>query len=324
MTAAHEVEVLVIGAGISGLLCATTLQAEGRTVCVVDKGRGVGGRMATRRIGAARFDHGAQFFNAFKREFQTLAQAWRAGGIITEWHRTEGTDRHAAATAPPRYCGVHGMTDVPKHLAATLDVQLSQRITALSHADGRWTAQSETGTVYRAARLVLTAPLPQSLDLLDTVGSPQLSAWVEPLRSIRYARGLALLALLDDASGLPPPGYLELDQPACRWIADNQAKGISPEPCITLHASPAFASRHWESEAAECSRLMLAAAAPHLGANVRDTTCHRWRYAFPVNPWPQPFMGDPANGLWLAGDAFGGSRIEQAACSGLAVARACR
>jgi renalase len=53
-------DVLIVGAGIAGLAAATDLHAAGRTVLVVDKGRGVGGRLASRRIGAATFDHGAQ------------------------------------------------------------------------------------------------------------------------------------------------------------------------------------------------------------------------------------------------------------------------
>ena len=41
--------VVVIGAGMSGIACARALQAEGVTVRLIDKGRGVGGRMSTRR-----------------------------------------------------------------------------------------------------------------------------------------------------------------------------------------------------------------------------------------------------------------------------------
>ena len=55
-------ETLIIGAGLSGLSAAQTLVRSGRSVLVVDKGRGVGGRLATRRIGDATLDHGAQFF----------------------------------------------------------------------------------------------------------------------------------------------------------------------------------------------------------------------------------------------------------------------
>ncbi|MFN5604922.1 MAG: FAD-dependent oxidoreductase, partial [Actinomycetes bacterium] len=41
---------VVVGAGLSGLMAARTLASRGWSVVVLDKGRGVGGRMATRRI----------------------------------------------------------------------------------------------------------------------------------------------------------------------------------------------------------------------------------------------------------------------------------
>ena len=65
--------VAIIGAGIAGATCAQILQAAGHAVHVVDKSRGAGGRMATKRLqwtdaqGAtrqARFDHGAPGFAA--------------------------------------------------------------------------------------------------------------------------------------------------------------------------------------------------------------------------------------------------------------------
>ena len=41
--------VAIIGAGISGLACARQLVKSGVSVVVFDKGRGIGGRVATRR-----------------------------------------------------------------------------------------------------------------------------------------------------------------------------------------------------------------------------------------------------------------------------------
>ena len=60
-------DVVVVGAGLSGLTAARFLQENGHHVVVLDKGRGLGGRMATRRISipdgsTAILDHGAQFF----------------------------------------------------------------------------------------------------------------------------------------------------------------------------------------------------------------------------------------------------------------------
>ena len=42
--------VAVIGAGIAGTACAAALRRSGLNVSLFDKSRGVGGRMATRRI----------------------------------------------------------------------------------------------------------------------------------------------------------------------------------------------------------------------------------------------------------------------------------
>ncbi|MBL8120543.1 MAG: NAD(P)-binding protein, partial [Anaerolineae bacterium] len=50
MTDNDGFEIIVIGAGLSGLTAAQYFSQKGRRVQVVDKGRSVGGRLATRRM----------------------------------------------------------------------------------------------------------------------------------------------------------------------------------------------------------------------------------------------------------------------------------
>jgi predicted NAD/FAD-dependent oxidoreductase len=45
--------IVVIGAGMSGIACTRALRAAGLPVRLIDKGRGIGGRMATRRATVA-------------------------------------------------------------------------------------------------------------------------------------------------------------------------------------------------------------------------------------------------------------------------------
>ena len=60
-TRAVEVEVAVVGAGLAGLACAQRLRQLGRRVVVVEKSRGLGGRLATRRLPGTCADHGVRY-----------------------------------------------------------------------------------------------------------------------------------------------------------------------------------------------------------------------------------------------------------------------
>jgi len=314
-------DVLIIGAGISGLLCATELRKASKSVRILDKGRGLGGRMATRRMAGGRLDHGAQYFTVRDPRLQAYADDWLAAGIIKEWFRHLPEDSNADGY--PRYCGITGMTDAPKHLANELDVCNSQEVIELSRDADLWTARTASGDFFLGKHLVITAPLPQAINLLDTTELAYANGASDALRAVRYERGLATLAILDGASGLPKPGGIKIHEAPLTWIADNQQKGISPDvSAITIHADADFAEAHWDSPNELRGALMLKAAAPHLSAKVVEYKCHRWGFTTPINPWPEPYFQNAGLELTLAGDSFGGARVEGAALSGIEAAAA--
>ena len=74
--------VVVIGAGLAGLMAAQQLHNNGHSVVVLDKGKSPGGRLATRRIGDATLDHGAQFFTVREPEFEHVVQQWVQAGVV--------------------------------------------------------------------------------------------------------------------------------------------------------------------------------------------------------------------------------------------------
>ncbi len=108
---------------MAGLTAASGLQRAGCCVLVLDKGRGVGGRLATRRTDAGSFDHGAQFFTARDSQFRLLVEAWQAAGIVRAWATgfalADGTFKRDGET---RFCGVNGMASIAKHLAHLVPV----------------------------------------------------------------------------------------------------------------------------------------------------------------------------------------------------------
>lgn len=316
-----RVDVIIIGAGISGLLCATELQRAGLSVRVIDKGRGVGGRMSTRRMSGARLDHGAQFFTVRDTRFQEYVDEWLGQGIVREWFRHSTENSHPEGY--PRYCGINGMSDAPKFLAEELDVINSERVSDVSREIEVWVVRTESGMQLTADYLVVTTPLPQALDLLDTSGLDYAGEDIEALRNIRYSKGLATMVLLDGPSGVPEDGYIRILNAPLSWIADNQIKGISPDvSAVTIHADAEFAEQHWDSPDEIRGPLMLEAAEPWLGSQVQEYKCHRWGFTLPQNPWHDKQFSNAALKLTLAGDAFGGARVEGSALSGIEAARA--
>lgn len=314
-------DALIIGAGISGLLCATELRKAGMSVRILDKGRGLGGRMATRRMAGGRLDHGAQYFTVRDPRLHAYVNEWLEAGIIKEWFRKLPEDSNPEGY--PRYCGIHGMTDAPKFLAKDLDVQTSQQVTELARDTDLWIARTAAGDSFLAKHLVITAPLPQAINLLDMTGLRYANGSTDALREVRYERGLATLTILDGASGLAKPGGIKIHEAPLTWIGDNQQKGISPDvSAVTIHADADFAEKHWDSPNEVRGPLMLEAAAPYLKANVIEYNCHRWGFTTPMNPWPEPYFQNAGLRLTLAGDSFGGARVEGAALSGIEAAAA--
>src|SRR5918997_5500096 len=137
---------VVVGAGISGLLAARELAAAGGRVVVLDKGRGVGGRMATRRVGNGVFDHGAQFFTVRGERFEGIVAGWLREGVAEEWTRGfADSDRQPNEDGHPRYRGSHGMTSIPKHLARGLDVRTGERVVPVETSGDGWEVECESG-----------------------------------------------------------------------------------------------------------------------------------------------------------------------------------
>lgn len=326
--------VLVLGAGCAGLVAALDLIAAGHEVTVVDKGRAVGGRLATRRVGDAVFDHGAQFSTFKHDDVRDLVDRWRRdGGLATWFHGAPDPVAGSGDDAGhPRFRGVPTMRSLAERLAGDLpDVRVGLRITSLCADAGGWVASAVPvgggdPIELTAAALVCTAPLPQTLALLDEGGVELEDRLEAALRPATYDPTLAVLAVPERAPTLPNHGALRLSDGEVSWIADLHAKGTSPVPAIVVHGNPEVSRELWTASDDEVADRLLAAARPHLGVDAAAVHVHRWRYATPAGPPPG---GDeltltatsPAL-VAFAGDVFAGGRVEGALRSGRAAAAA--
>jgi renalase len=317
---------VVVGAGISGLLAAKTLDEKGWTVTVLDKSRGVGGRMATRRVGEGTFDHGAQFFTVRGERFANLVEGWLRAGVATEWTRgfadAEGQPNE---DGHPRYRGSEGMASIPKHIAQDLDVRTRERVVGVDDGDDDWEIECESGLRVAGDALVLGTPVPQALGLTSSGSYTLPDGARRHLQAVSYDPCLALMISLDDSTGVPEPGGMQIKGEPLDWIGDNRRKGISEAPAVTVHAGPEWSRSHFEDDETEIIESMISLAGDRLGADLASTVVEtylaRWRYSWVTNPHPEScLVASDHPPLLFCGDAFGQPKVEGAALSGLAAA----
>ena len=322
-------QALIIGAGLAGLMAARTLTQQGYSAAVLDKGRSVGGRMATRRLSHGIADTGAQFFTARTPEFQAQIDQWIHQDLVAIWGYgwSDGSVKRTVEDGHPRYVAKQGMNALTQELAREVkDIRLNIEIDAIERAeDGLWRVTDKNGASYAADVLLLTAPVPQSLKLLANGGVTLPQADQKVLQHIEYGPCLCGLFVIEGEVALPEPGALQNFEKTVYWIADNKRKGISSVTTLTAHVEARYSREHYDDADDETLAMMTQALRPHLGLNAKilEQQLKKWRYSVPITTHPQDFYRLEGSTLFFAGDAFGGrGRVEGAYLSGMAAGRA--
>ena len=325
MTRGHTVG--VIGAGMAGLACARELAATGFDVTVFDKGRGLGGRTATRRAEPdLRFDHGAQFFTADDPLFREVTDDWLARGVVAEWigRIVRFEDKTVIDNSPqPRYVGMPGMSAMAVDLAVGLCVRTATQITAVTHGAVGWTIATEANeTVGPFETIVITLPAPQTAALL---GSHHFGAVAS---TVKMTPCWTVMAAFESRVELLWDGAFVHDSPLA-WVARNSSKpGREREAdCWVLQASPEWSADHLEAPADRVSKDLFEAFESVIAGPLppqRYVAAHRWRYGQCSEPDERRMLFDPGLGLAVCGDWLAGGRVEGAFLAGVRAADAIR
>ena len=305
-----ERSIAVIGAGMAGLSCARRLAAAGLSPVIFDKGRGVGGRLATRRtFEGLQFDHGAQYVTARKDGFRELLADMRQARVADVWEDS---------ACSKRFVGTPGMTALAKHLAEGLDVRANVKISNISGSTAGWIVTTGAEKL-NFQRVVITAPAQQAAVLLGPT-----HALAADLEAVEINPCLTLMAAF--GSGQPEPFVTRRDpEDPLSWIALNSAKPARPAPpCWVAQAGPKWSAAHLEAAPAVIAQQMLRLLCDRLGTDpttVRYAVAHRWRYANVAEPLGRPFLRDETGTLYLGGDWCLEARVEAAWTSGVAIAQ---
>ncbi|MGC1217531.1 MAG: FAD-dependent oxidoreductase [Phormidesmis sp.] len=322
-------DVAIIGAGLTGLTCARQLKAAGYQVCLIDKSKGLGGRMATRRVtGPVRVDHGLRYWSGGHADgvLQPLTHELIAEGVLKPWSVTSyelrAHDELVSIERGPVYVASNGISAIAKYLAQDFVPEETllmgyhvNRISPYSQSgspsgsqsgDEGWRIECEDSKIVMAKRCAIAIPAPQAAELLkrcppETFENALEGSPISALQKVQYDPCLTVLAGYSDQPDmgkLPPDGWMVTDTvgTSTDWIGLDSSKRTPPYPETTLviHSRAFFAERYANSNDLQpAASVLLRANARKFGDWIAAPNwfqIHRWRYAFVNQPYPKPIL----------------------------------
>lgn len=327
--------IAIIGAGLAGLTCARQLQAQGNSVVVYEKSRGVSGRMSTRQNQLGGFDHGAQYFTVTSPAFKKAAAQWQKAGWIAPWTPRLAVLDHGVTTAPSaaarrkqRWVAQPGMRSLGVELARNLDVRTEQQVRRIERDGKQWLLSVQCPTVPIDATagpfdaVIVAAPADQAEKLLAPA-----PAFVKQAAAARMAPCWTLMLGFAAPLGLPYDAAW-VDQSRLGWVAQDASKPQRrPGEHWIAQATAAWSLEHLEDDAERAHDKLLRAFHEATATHAQPifSAVHRWRYSQALKPLATDCLWDPklrigACGDWFAAGLDGMGRIENAFLSGAALA----
>lgn len=292
--------ILIIGAGISGITLASKLVQEGRTCTLLEKSAGLGGRLATRRHESGKWDHGLPFVF----EKQVPREDWTVWSSLTN---------SVSNFEPKRFISPDGFTSIPKHLARNLTVIKNTRIIKiiLNGTKPNWILLDELGRTFEGDILVLTCPVPQSLELLEKSDLLDSCGVKDSLSKITYRPHLVVLGV----SQVPLPNIFEssIGSPI-ELLVENGLKGIKESRnYLTCYLDEDFSRSEFENPDGVTLDMFRATLQKKANLSFRHLELKKWRYSRVKQFLTEPYlMGHCPAPIYFTGDGFGGGDLDGA------------
>jgi renalase len=316
-------DLLVVGAGISGVTAAQSAIEAGSRVKVVDRGRRIGGRMASRRLretGTAQdgrvVDYGASYFTVSDPDFRAVVESMVDVGVVRAWTDTFHVHNEGSMvgvkTGPIRYAAPGGLRTIVEHLAR--DIEDIDTGTHLESVDIR--SDGVRAADYQAGSVALCMPQPQAERLVPAGTLPEVGLTWEPV--------IAVTLVFDQKEWIEIDGVFVNDDPVVTWIADDGSRRGDEAPVLVAHVNPVFAAGHLEDPSGVLPQTIAAVRRVlQIEPLPSWTWAHRWSLAKPLAALDEACWIHEALPLGLAGDAWaGGPRVEAAWLSGRALGAA--
>lgn len=297
--------IAIVGAGMAGLSALDALAKQGHVVTLFDKSRGSGGRMASKKVGDASWDMGAQFIRAHDVGFVRTLEQWQMQGWVGEWevtpHIIDANGIRLSDDGVTRYVGISRMTALSRQLLVPASEFFpTTRIVSCQRTDSEWLLTDEGGQHYGPFdSLIINTPPQQALPLLEN------SYLAATIKNVEMLPCWTLLLAFSKSVKSPVNAAFVHDN-SIAWLARNNSK---PQRDTTetwvIQASHAWSQEQVDAPREDVLQALQQAFYEALEIPQQPTTehwLHRWLYAVPADSLDAGALFDADRELAVCGD----------------------
>jgi|GEM_PF-1681674 len=278
----NEASYTIIGAGLSGLHLGQLLKKNPAKTIILEKSPGLGGRVATRRIEGLGFDHGCPLIQDWP-DIKSFLNHYLPDSVL----KKEQDDFYLTG----------GMNQLGKAMAQDLTVHRNVRVSYLKREDHKWIVMTDEGPIFQSEKVVLTAPLPQALELL--INSDIKLNDENRLRSIQYSKGIMGLFIAKDL-----PSLFKKIHPEGHELFFMKKRNLHPDGLVFM-SNANLSEEYFAQNDFEVLPIIINKIQESLGTALSYSSYQikRWRYVKPLKSLQSPYL-EVAPNLFLIGDSF--------------------
>ena len=305
-------EIVIIGSGVSGLLCGRRLTEAGHSVLLIDKGRNAGGRLSTRRTDGAIFHHGASSLPDFYKHkdlpkfgLKTLKRAEREKVI----------HRRGDLFEP-----LSSVSHLVSFFSESLNIQEGCEATSINLKNKTIDVTYRNGTHKKLTYdiLIISIPPNQAKTLINN----QLDRFDSYLSKVEMRSSASALFSFDLDPALIKETYFS-NENVHVYVENNRFKCAQRLLCLTAHTKEPFARKVVNNDKNRIKEILLKevlSAVPISLPKPNYEAGHRWLYGFTERSLGKPYLFYRKESVGICGDWCSGSSILAAVSSGVKLA----
>lgn len=298
-------DIVIIGAGLAGSLCAHLLSQSGQSVCIIDKSRGSGGRASSKRLeGDVSCDLGTPYIVAAHPDSLNICKQLTEEGAAATWKQLSNTSSQA-------FVGVPKMSAITRHwiknanFITSIRIHHLDQITQQGDDQASWLLRDDKyQPVAIAKKIIITAPAPQVASILASHEKLAVLLLRANQASASYQSQWAIWLETEqcDLNALIEPKNSLIK----RMMKDNykpMRHGTEVDRWV-IQTDPNWTKQHLDCDKEWISQTVLRAFSDITEHRVlKHGEPHRWFLSrFTENKGNKPFAWSPEHNVGLAGD----------------------